>query len=80
MDLSKSGRPRMVAGDKMQVDPRCPGAGRAKLRLSRGFPRRTRPRRHPLNHSIESTTMCAAIGVARQKMGDAEIQPHVRAP
>jgi hypothetical protein len=26
-----------------------PGAGRVKLRLSRGFPRRTRLRRHPLN-------------------------------
>jgi len=31
----------------MEVDAGNPGAGRAKLRLSRGFPRRTRLRRDP---------------------------------
>jgi hypothetical protein len=31
----------------MEVDAGSPGAGRAKLRLNRGFPRRTRLRRDP---------------------------------
>ena len=40
-----------------RIEARNPGAGRAKLRLSRGFPRGTRLQRHPLKHSFESTTM-----------------------
>ena len=56
-----------------------PGAGRVRLRPNRGFPRRTRLRRQPSNHSFESTTICAAIGIVRQKMRDSKIQPLVRA-
>jgi hypothetical protein len=53
---------------KWRVDAGRSGAGRAKLRLSRGFPRRTRLRRHPLNHSFESTMICAAIGAKIQPL------------
>jgi hypothetical protein len=42
------------------------------LPLSRGFPRRTRLRRHPLISFFESTTICAVVGMVRQSMGDAQ--------
>jgi hypothetical protein len=55
--------------------PEAPGAGRAKLRLSRGFPRRIRPRGHPpqiirANPPRESRP----FGVVKQKMRDAKVQ------
>jgi hypothetical protein len=44
--------------DKVQVDAGSPGAGRARLRPNRGFPRRTRPRRRPpFKDSFESHDM-----------------------
>jgi hypothetical protein len=39
--------PRIGATTMDQIALGSPGTGRAKLRLSRGFPRRTRLRRHP---------------------------------
>jgi hypothetical protein len=61
-----------------QIDARGPGAG-AKLRL-RGFPRRTRLRRHP--HYIRSSRprYSAAIGIVRQKMRAVKNQRLVRTP
>jgi hypothetical protein len=32
----------------------------------------------PFNHSFESTTICAVIGILRQKMRDTQIQHLVR--
>jgi hypothetical protein len=66
--------------DKLGADAGGPGAGRAKLRLSRGFPRRTRLRCHPSNHSFESSTICADSGIVRHKMRDAKIQPLLGPP
>jgi hypothetical protein len=61
-----------------ELRPTCAGASYSTP--TRGFPRPTRLRRHPfLNQSFESTTKCAAIGLVRQKMGDAKIQHLVRA-
>jgi hypothetical protein len=57
---------------------------RAKLRVGRGSVRTEASRFAlacdviPFNHSFKLTTICAVIGIVRQKMRDAQIQHLVR--
>ena len=45
------------------------GAGRAKLRLSRGFPRRTRLRRYPLKSVVASRPISITLKMANGTIG-----------
>jgi hypothetical protein len=64
---------------RCRLTQEAPAKGRAKLRLSRGFPRRTRLRGQPLKSFVRvEHEMRGHLRIGRPEMCDARIQDLVR--